>query len=103
MDTINEFVKAPESCSCDGKSCTKVSYQSADISVPIEIKPDVTVGCIEVECCGEPVVKREGGCHDACEFVLTQKINVKIPLKYDVYTRVGDSIVDCGVPYCCEQ
>lgn len=102
MDTINDFVAVPESYPCDGKSCTKVSYQSADVSVPIEIKPDVTVGRIEVECCGEPVVKRGGSCHNSCDVVISQKICVKIPLKYDVCTKVGDSVVECGCPGCCD-
>lgn len=87
-------------CSKDGHACTKVSYQYADVSVPIKIKPFARVGKIDTKCCGESIVqdhrKEDGSCHGVCDFVITQAICVKIPIEYCVLTDIGDNEVHCG-------
>ncbi|MGN0570968.1 MAG: hypothetical protein ACI4K9_02160 [Candidatus Fimenecus sp.] len=87
----------PEACDCTKDGCTKTGYHYADISVPLELKPNTTLGDVEVECCGEPSVdcrKREGG--NTCVVTVTQKVNLKIPIRYQVTACMGETAMDCG-------
>lgn len=85
----------------DDYECVKHAYQSAEVSLPIEIKPTVKVGDIETECCGEPIVQ----CVDKCEtseILITQKVLIKIPLCYRFVSCVGHSEFKCDEPWCNE-
>ncbi len=80
-------------CHCDG--CSSLGCQFADIKVPIEIEPDVTVGEIETECCDKTCVKcKDCGC-GVSEIVLTQKVKIKIPVKFCVKADVKDISISC--------
>lgn len=83
------------------EGCFRTCQQFADIDVPIEIKPKAIVGKIKVECCGNPVIKHKGKC-DSCDIVISQKISVKIPIKYVVAVKVDEARVDCGDAKCCD-
>lgn len=77
--------------------CKKIGYQYADISVPIELKPNATIGCIESECCGEPSVYcKENYTGNSCEITVTQKILIKIPVEFNVIACVGEEQISCG-------
>lgn len=82
---------------CPGHlGCISVGYQYADIKIPIELKPDVTVGQIETECCGEPVaVCINNKSEKTCEIILTQKICIKIPVRYSTTACIGEAEADC--------
>ena len=69
--------------------------------LPIEIKPKAIVGDIKVECCGNPVIKRKGKC-DSCDIVISQKVSVKIPLRYTVTAKVDPENINCGDAKCCD-
>ena len=86
---------------CGDEGCFKVSYQYADISVPVEIKPTATVGDIEVECCGDSIITRKEKCGNSCEIIISQKICIKIPVSYNVSAKVGESAVNCK-SNCCQ-
>ena len=90
---------------CKKNECSKLVYQYADISLPMELKPDVKVGKIEMECCGEPdITCKKTDPKDKCEFVITQKICLKIPVCYKVETCVGKKSVCCNCDKpCCEK
>lgn len=75
--------RRPRDCSQD--ECTKTAFQRAEVSVPIEIKPETKLGEVELECCGEPtVICKECECHDKCEITIIQKLCIKIPVTYKV-------------------
>ena len=79
---------------CDDEICKRIISRKADVNVPIEIKPAAVVGKIEADCCGEPrIVEHES--KDSCRITIIQSICVKIPIKYNVSTNVGDSSVVC--------
>lgn len=84
---------------CDG--CTKIGYQYADVSVPVELKPNVKIGKIETECCGEPLVCcTENPAGKGFEALITQKICIKIPIKYNVCADIGETQVNCDCGDC---
>ena len=89
---------------CTKSECSKVSCQYADITLPVEIKPDAKVGEIKLECCGEPSVTcKKGQSKDVCEIKINQKICVKIPICYKVETCVGNKNICCNCnDKCCE-
>ena len=61
-------------CKCGDDGCTKISRQYAEISVPIELKPNATVEDVSVECCGEPsVMCRENRCNNTCQITVGKK------------------------------
>ncbi len=90
-------------CDCSQDGCVKAGYRYAEISVPIELKPNTTLGEVVVECCGEPDIDCcEAGNADCCEITVTQKVSIKIPVYYQVLACMGDSKIDCdcGTPCC---
>lgn len=79
------------------RDCEKVGYQYADVSIPIEICPDASLGDIKTECCGEPYIKCEGEpCSNSCNIVITQSIKIKIPLKVGIRAIQGSGYIVCG-------
>ena len=85
--------------------CRKISAQLADISLPLELKPLTTVSDIRVECLGEPQLACGTDCGGAtCELLITQRVRVSIPVKFDVDISVGESSILCGSsPVRCER
>lgn len=84
-------------CECSESTCCKTGYQYADISLPIQVKPNVVLGEIVTECCGEPTMTCiKTGCNDMCELKIEQRICIKIPVTYQVMTCVGETQINCG-------
>ncbi len=91
----NSDVSAGE-CSCGDDGCTKTARHYADISVPIELSPNTSLGDVSVECCGEPtVVCRENMCNNSCKITVKQKLSVVIPIHYEVDVSMGKSDINC--------
>ena len=86
---------------CSKDDCIKMGHQHADVSVPIQLKPKATIGDIVMECCEDPEVK----CHEdrhknVCEVVVTQKVCIKIPIRYQINACAGESVIKCD---CCDK
>ena len=90
----------PKCVDCPDKNgCVKISCQYADVGVPICLKPKVKIEKIETECMGEPVVccgKEEDvdGRHE-CHMMITQKICVKVAVRYNVEAEAGPDSIHC--------
>ena len=89
--------------SCKDGNCKQTGYQYADISLPITLKPNVSLCDIEIECCGEPVVTcQKVPCNDMLHINVIQKVCVKIPLNYAVTACFDENNVsidcDCRMP-----
>ncbi len=83
---------------CDGRNdgCTTLNYQYANISVPVEVKPKTTTGDVTIECCDEPVIECcTNECKDGLDIVITQKVCIKIPIRYQIETCVGEESIKC--------
>ena len=90
-------------CECPAPcGCEKIGYQYLDISVPIEVRPNVTVGQIEAECCGEPsVCCTENSAGNTCEITVTQRISLSLPIRYGITACKGDNKINCAGGECC--
>lgn len=78
------------------KCCETVSHHYADISLPVELSPHASVGKIETECCGKPIIRcKEARRHNTCEITITQKIQIKIPIKYGAKICPGKPEISC--------
>lgn len=79
------------------EECQKFAKHFIDISTPVDVKPEVRVGKIEIECCGDPIVicDKDKKKPDTCNLVFVQKVSIKVPIKYVFKTDVGESRTDC--------
>lgn len=76
--------------------CDKFVKHETEVNIPVKIKPNAKVGKINAECCGEPqVFAKKDKQGNACEISVIQKLEIKIPIKYDVVTCVGEAEFDC--------
>lgn len=83
-------------CNCPDDGCTKTGVQYANVSTQIDVAPRVRVGDVETECVGTPkACCTDDGCDKMNRIIITQKIRIKIPIEYNVVTRVGESSIDC--------
>ena len=99
LETESKFGDVEKRCSKD--DCVKLGHQHADVSVPIQLSPKATIGDIVLECCGEPEVKCHEDKHkDVCEVIVTQKVCIKIPIRYQINACAGESIIKCD---CCDK
>lgn len=82
----------------DNPSNEKLYNKVFNINVPVSIKPYVLVYEPEVKCMGD--VKIHQGCKhydEECksfDFTITQKVSVKVPVKYGVVTHYDKTYVD---------
>ena len=85
---------------CETLGCTRIGYQYAEISLPMEIEPRTELGDIMTECCGEPELRCQtcGDC-GKCELIITQKICIKIPVSYNANVCAGKERIECD--NCC--
>lgn len=90
-----------EACSREKESltCTSITSQYADVSVPLKLMPYAVVGKLVTECCGEPVVAlrqcQGSSTSCGCEITITQVVCTRIPVEYGVEADVGDTAVIC--------
>ncbi|MGN0538969.1 MAG: hypothetical protein ACI4KI_03840 [Candidatus Fimenecus sp.] len=93
-----------EACNCHRDGCEKTENYYADISVPLEMIPKTTLGDVSVECCGESSAECiESRCANTCTVNVTQKVNIKIPISYQVSACMGEPVIDCdGDTPCCQ-
>lgn len=78
--------------------CMRECYGFADVSVPVELRPNTVIGSIETECCGDPDItcEHESG-NGRCCIVLTQRVRIKIPIDVGVSAVTGCSSVSCDI------
>lgn len=83
-------------CDDHRDGCSTVNYQYANISIPIEVRPKTTTGGITIECCDEPCVECcSNECGNGLDIVITQKVCIKIPIKYQIESCVGAESICC--------
>lgn len=73
-------------------------FQTANVCVPVSIEPFAKTGKVTTFCCGEPVVcsdttKCPGKINEKCEFTISQKICVKVPVEFGARTDVGKAFI----------
>lgn len=91
-----DLTKKPD----DKDTCPAFAFQEASVCVPVEVMPFAKTGAVKVFCKGEPIVK--SGCIDCpgdinnkCQFTITQKICVRVPVEFGAKTMVGSPHIKC--------
>ncbi len=97
-EEYNEMEQTAGFGGCDDRNdgCATVNYQYANISVPVEVKPKTRAGEVTIECCDEPCIEC---CADDCgtglNIVITQKVCIKIPIRYQIEACVSEESISC--------
>ena len=84
----------------ENQTCPTISYQQADVCVPVTVSPYATAGTTTTHCCGDPIVVSgkntcAGRKGDVCVFTVTQRVCVEVPVAFGATATVGDAYVDC--------
>lgn len=85
----------------ENKECSAIGYQTVDVCVPVTVKPFGSAGNIKTHCEGKPVVVEHcGHCPGTpggtCQFTISQKLRVEVPVIFGARAEVGEAFVDCG-------
>ena len=76
--------------------CTKSVEKEARIQARVKVFPETEAGKVEFECIGEP--RREpckGTQCPECDFIISQMICLKIPIKFSVDAAVVETGIVC--------
>jgi hypothetical protein len=97
MPDIYEYEKVPPK----PQVCPTIGNQSAVVCLPVAVSPYAVTGPIKIKCCGEPVVSSfcnrcRGKVNETCEFTISQKINVEIPVEFGATVNIGETFIECG-------
>lgn len=95
-----EPVPFPPHHPCDHKACDDVFKQSNYVCVPVKVKPFAKSGHPMVRCEGCPVVtpgcECEGHVDGNCDFTITQKLSISLPVCFGADVKVAPTRVQCG-------
>ena len=92
---VETFMAGKYPCECSDGSCLKIGSACVDVSVPVEVKPEVAIGKIETKCDGTPTIDCEECCGEGCVIKITQRICIRVPIQYGVKTSVGEKTISC--------
>lgn len=105
---ISVFDEPTETCvhACSEKqqessiACSNAFFQTDLVSVPVKVIPFAKAGPCTTICCGSPVIAGGSSCPGeigkVCEFTITQKICVKLPLRFGAAVSIDQPRVQCG-------
>jgi hypothetical protein len=84
--------------------CVAVGCREINVSVPITVKAFGEAGNAVTRCMGEPVVATgyssdSNGKKEACNFTISQRLQIEIPVIFGARAEAGEASVDCE---CCE-
>ena len=97
MPDIHEYEKMP----LKAQTCPAIGSQEATVCLPISVSPYAVTGPAMIECCGAAKITNScnrcpGKTNANCEFTISQKIRVEIPVEFGATVNVGETYVDCG-------
>jgi len=81
-------------------TCPTISKHSAVVCLPVKISPYAKACPPKIHCCGNAIITPNIKCcrgkvNGVCEFTISQKINVELPVVFGAHVDVGDTYVDC--------
>ena len=96
MSETYEYDKKP----AKPHTCPAIGSQEATVCLPVTISPYAATGPSKVECCGQPEVHPccdycHGKINGTCEFTISQKIRVDIPVEFGATVNIGGTYVEC--------
>jgi hypothetical protein len=79
--------------------CPAIAKDTVCLEAQVKIVPEVKIGRILVKCKGDPFIGRcPGTPQKACTFFVSQRIEVKVPLSFDVDVDAEPNGIVCGEP-----
>lgn len=84
--------------------CDALGFQDVNVCVPITIKPFGEVGNAKTKCLGKAEIasgckKCAGKPGEMCQFTISQKLRVEVPVVFGARAEVGETFVDCKRPH----
>ena len=80
-----------------GSGCNKAGTQYVTVSAPRTLTPGAAVGAAVITCQGAPTVTCETAADgESCSVVVTQRISVSVPSRYNVTVGRGDPTIACA-------
>lgn len=82
-------------------ACPVTASHEATACVPVSISPFADACTVDVECCGSPVIHSGdesccGTLNGSCEFTVSQKMRINIPIAFGADIIVGGTYVQNG-------
>lgn len=81
--------------STDCMSCRTTIDRSAEVKTPIDVRVHARLGEAEICCLGEPSTVVTD-CKDGCKLLVIQRLNLRIPLSYEVTVQSCVSETTCA-------
>lgn len=82
------------------QTCPALGSRTATVCLPVSVSPFAVTGPVVIECCGEPEVMPSCHCkgkiNGTCDFTISQKILVEVPVEFGANVNVGETYVECG-------
>ena len=90
-----------DSIGCNSSTCPTIGSQSATVCLPVSISPYAVTGPACVKCRGSAVINHtcmdcKGIVNGKCDFVISQKIQIDLPVEFGATVKVGDTYVDAN-------
>ena len=87
--------------SCPTSGCDRTVVQCVDISAPVTLSPNTSIGTPHRHLQGMPAVTcTTDATGTSCEVVMTQQVCVSIPVQYKVELTPGQSAIACAGDSC---
>lgn len=80
---------------CNCMNCLTAIESSAEAQTPIDVQVHACLGDVEVCCQGKPATVVTD-CKDGCKLLVIQRLNMRIPLCYEVTVRACESEIKCA-------
>lgn len=95
MSEVYDFDKVKKPC-----PFPIVGTQEATVCVPVTVSPFAKAGPVKVQLCGPAKIKYgcarcRGKVNDSCEFTISQKVKVDVPVDVGAKVCIGETFVDC--------
>ncbi len=84
------------------EACSAIGSHKAKICLPVSVMPYAVTSPAIVNCCGETLICPEYKCKckgetTGCNFVISQTLNIDIPVEFGANVKVGQTYVQCNL------
>ena len=85
-------------------ACDVLGQQMANVCLPVSVQPFATVGTIVTRCCGAAIIAPGTVCSGTpnmnCNFTISQRICVEVPVEFGATVTPGEAHVQCTGENC---
>ena len=83
--------------SCPVNGCDRTVVQCVDISAPVTLSPNTSIGTPTATCQGQPTVTcTTDAAGTSCEVIMTQQVCVSIPVRFGVALTSEEPTISCA-------